>query len=82
MKKIQKHSDPIRDKKYLNISEVVAEYGNSIGFWRKKIFYRQIPFIKAGRSVKIAREDLDAWHVARRVQLADLKPFGSQECDR
>lgn len=54
-------------KKYLSVNEVAHEYGNSPGFWRKRVFLKQIPYVKAGRSVKIRREDLDAWHATRLV---------------
>jgi len=50
------------NRKYLSISDVVSEYGNSPGFWRKKVFLKQIPYVESGRSVKISREDLDAGH--------------------
>jgi excisionase family DNA binding protein len=54
-------------RKYLSIQEVVQEYGGSVGFWRKRVLHRQIPFIKAGRSVRIDRDDLERWFAARRV---------------
>ena len=56
-----------RERKYLSINEAAQEYGNSPGFWRKRVFLKQIPYVKAGRSVKIRREDLEGWHAARRV---------------
>jgi excisionase family DNA binding protein len=57
-----------KNKKYLSIIEVSSEYGNSPGFWRKKVFLKQIPYVKSGRTVKISREDLDAWHAARKIR--------------
>ena len=54
-------------KQYLSLPEIVAEYGNSLGFWRKQVFYRSIAYTKAGRSVKIARSDVEAFHATRRV---------------
>ncbi len=56
-----------KERKYLSIVEVASEYGNSAGFWRKKVFLKEIPYVKSGRTVKLSRTDLDAWHDARRV---------------
>jgi hypothetical protein len=60
-------------KRYLSIPEAVQEYGGSLGFWRKRVFLKQIPYIKAGRSVRLSREDLDAWHAARKISAGEAK---------
>jgi excisionase family DNA binding protein len=61
-------SEAVRtQKKYLSIPEAAQEYGGSLGFWRKRVFLKQIPYVKAGRSVRLSREDLEAWHAARKV---------------
>jgi len=52
---------------YLTVREVAEEYGNSVGFWRKAILERAVPFVKIGRSVRIGRDELQQWLAARRV---------------
>ena len=72
---MQNKSTPIevvqKQKRYLSIPEAVQEYGGSLGFWRKRVFLKQIPYVKAGRSVRLSREDLEAWHEARKVSAGE-----------
>ena len=60
-------------KKFLSVAEIPLEYGGSVSGWRKRIFQRQIRYVKAGRSVFIAREDLDRWFAERAVEPESVK---------
>jgi excisionase family DNA binding protein len=50
-----------KTKEYLSITEVARETSLSESFWRKAMFQRRIPYLKAGRRVMIRRCDLRAW---------------------
>jgi excisionase family DNA binding protein len=53
-----------------SLSTCAAITGESLAVWRKRIFYRQIPFVKAGRNVRVRREDFDEWIRQRIVPAA------------
>lgn len=57
-------------RRYLSVAEVAAEYGGSVGFWRKAIHQRQVPYFKLGRLVRLSRQDLDVYLASRRVEPA------------
>jgi excisionase family DNA binding protein len=57
-------------KKYLSVTEIAAEYGGSVPFWRKRVLSREVPVTRFGRSVKISRADLEAWLDGRRREAA------------
>jgi excisionase family DNA binding protein len=67
-------STPLRfdqgGKKYLSVTEIAAEYGGSVSFWRKRVLYRDVPITRFGRSVKISRADLEAWLEGQRREAA------------
>lgn len=52
---------------FLDINEARAVYGGSVGWWRKVVWLRQIPYHKRGARVAFSRADLDAYFAARRV---------------
>jgi excisionase family DNA binding protein len=58
--------------KLLTAQEAADRLGTSLRFVRRLIFERRIPFIKIGRHVRIAADDLDAFIAAGRVQLGSM----------
>jgi len=67
---------PKHSRRFLRIAEIPLEYGGSISAWRKRILRREIRYYKAGRSVFIAREDLDRWFAERVVEPLGQSPAG------
>ena len=59
--------------KLLSIPQLAAESGESQAVWRKRVFFRQIPYVKCGRNVRVRREDLYAW-IAQRLVPAGERP--------
>lgn len=51
----------------LAVPELARKTGESISVWRKRIFRREVPFVKLGRNVRVRREDLENWLEARLV---------------
>jgi excisionase family DNA binding protein len=58
------------ERKFLSIPEMARESGMSKGFWSKMIWKKRIRYAKVGRSVRVSREDFDAYLADRRVQPA------------
>ena len=46
-------------KELLSPAEVSEEYGMTESYWRKQIFYRTIPIVKMGKSVRLRRQDVE-----------------------
>jgi excisionase family DNA binding protein len=51
----------------LTVEEAAGRLGTSTRFVRRLIFERRIAFVKVGRHVRIAPEDLDAFVAAGRI---------------
>lgn len=54
-------------EKLMSVEELAALTSESKAVWRKRIFERQIPYVKCGRNVRVLRDDLDAWLADRLV---------------
>ena len=54
-------------ERLLSVEEAAARLGTSTRFVRRLIFERRIAFVKVGRHVRIAPEDLDAFVAAGRI---------------
>jgi hypothetical protein len=57
--------DPIQ---YLSVADLAAESRESMSVWRKRVFRREIPYVKLGRNVRVRRGDFDAFIAARVVK--------------
>lgn len=55
------------EARFLNVHDVAFLTGESVSVWRKRLLFRKIPYIKAGRNVRIDRDDLQAWLESRKV---------------
>jgi excisionase family DNA binding protein len=53
----------------LTIPQLAIETTESEGVWRKRVFRREIPFLKLGRNVRVKRTDFDNYLSARKVGL-------------
>jgi len=42
----------------------------SVSVWRKRIFLRDISYVKLGNNVRVKQEDLERWVEERRVETA------------
>ena len=51
----------------LTVEEAAGRLGTSTRFVRRLVFERRIAFVKVGRHVRIAPEDLDAFVAAGRI---------------
>jgi excisionase family DNA binding protein len=51
----------------LTVEEAAGRLGTSTRFVRRLIYERRIAFVKVGRHVRIAPEDLDAFVAAGRI---------------
>lgn len=49
------------DEALMTVSDCSRLAANSEAFWRKAIFRRLIPVVRIGRSVRIRRQDFDAF---------------------
>lgn len=58
------------NREFLEISEAQAEYGGSIGWWRKVVFNKTIDSYRRGDRVVFRRSDIDAYLAGRRVPAA------------
>jgi excisionase family DNA binding protein len=58
----------------LSVKEAAALSGMSEGWWRARIFRKEVPFHKIGRRVLISEEDVRSMLEQSRVQ-----PEGSKE---
>ena len=56
----------------LSPQEVADRLGTSLRFVRRLVLERRIPFIKVGRHVRIATNDLDAFIAAGRVEAGSV----------
>jgi hypothetical protein len=54
-------------EQFLTVPDLAKLTRESEAAWRKRIFFRQIPFVKCGRSVRVRGEDYQAWIRARTV---------------
>ena len=61
-------------ERLLTVEDAADQLGTSVRFVRRLIFERRIAFVKAGRHVRIASADLDAYIRAGRVE-ADAIPI-------
>jgi excisionase family DNA binding protein len=57
---------------FLTVPELAKLSRESEAAWRKRVFFRQIPFVKVGRNVRVRREDFERW-IQRRVVPAEGK---------
>ena len=55
-------------KSYLGKSDMSAESDISIRSWERKLANGELPFIRVGRRVLVARNDFDAFMNSRRMQ--------------
>jgi hypothetical protein len=53
---------------YLSIADLAAESRESPSVWRKRVFRKQIPYVKLGRNVRVRRADFDSFVAARLVK--------------
>ena len=54
-------------RRYLTYPEIANEYGGSVGFWKKRVFYKKIAYYKYGSTVRIARADIEKFLDSCRV---------------
>jgi hypothetical protein len=54
-------------KRFLSIPEIVLEYGGSEGFWRKRVFRKEISYNKFGKAVRIDRGEVEGFIDKRKV---------------
>ena len=55
-----------RDKKWLTIREAGSYIGMSVGFLRKHVRLRTVPYTRIGsKALRFNRDALDAWVTAR-----------------
>ena len=59
----------------LSIPELALETNESQAVWRKRIFFRQIPYLKLGRNVRVRRADFESWLEARLVSVDNRAAF-------
>ena len=53
---------PVKDTMdLLTVNDLAEITKESVAVWRKRIFHRQIPFVKLGTNVRVRRVDLDEW---------------------
>ena len=52
---------------YLSIPQVALVTNEKPATWRKRVFLRQVEFVKCGRNVRIRRSILERWLNARTV---------------
>jgi hypothetical protein len=55
------------ERKFLTVEDLARESGESSAVWRKRLYLRQLPHLKFGRNVRVARQDFDAFCAARVV---------------
>jgi hypothetical protein len=55
------------DRRFLDVNELAKESGESVAVWRKRIFFRQIPYVKFGRNVRVKRENFEAFAAKREI---------------
>ena len=60
----------------LTVEEAAGRLGTSTRFVRRLIFERRIAFMKVGRHVRIAPEDLDAFVAAGRIDVLQRAEAG------
>ena len=60
----------------LTVEEAAGRLGTSTRFVRRLIFERRIAFVKVGRHVRIAPEDLDAFVAAGRIDVLQRAEAG------
>lgn len=58
---------------YYSVPDLARETGESEAAWRKRVWLKQIPYVKCGSNVRIKREDFEAWLEARRVPAGGAK---------
>jgi excisionase family DNA binding protein len=51
----------------LSVPQLAAETAESQAVWRKRLFRREIRFVKLGRNVRVHRQDLDLFLAARQI---------------
>lgn len=55
-------------KDLLSTAEAAEEYGMTESYWRKQIFYRTIPVVKMGKSVRLRRKDIEAFIEENKIE--------------
>jgi hypothetical protein len=66
----------VSTNEYLSIPMLAALSSETEFAWRKRIFKRQIPFVKFGSNVRVSRQDFDAWVAARMIAATATKTGG------
>ncbi len=51
-----------------SVDDLAERTGLSRSFWRQRVFAREIPFYKIGRSVRFDPAEVDDWIAARKVE--------------
>jgi excisionase family DNA binding protein len=51
-----------------SVEDLAERTGLSRSFWRQRVFARDIPFYKIGRSVRFDPAEVDHWIAARKVE--------------
>ena len=46
------------ENRFLNIADLARKSNESEAVWRKRIFRKEIPYVKFGRNVRVSRESL------------------------
>ena len=61
-------SSPVLNQRYLiSIPQLALESSESEAVWRKRIFRKEIPYIKLGRNVRVRRAEFESFLEARLV---------------
>ncbi len=58
---------------FLSVPVLASVTSESEAAWRKRIFFRRIPFVKVGRSVRVRREDFERWIEERIVPAREAR---------
>jgi hypothetical protein len=59
-------------EKLLNLEQLAELSSESLAVWRKRIYRREVPYLKLGRNVRVRHEDYAAWLAARLVPAESL----------
>jgi hypothetical protein len=49
------------ERRYLTVTDLATETGESIAVWRKRLYRREIAVLKFGRNVRVDRNSYQAW---------------------
>ena len=55
------------NEEFLTVRELAKCSNESVAVWRKRVFFRQIGYVKCGKNVRVSKAELNRWLSARTV---------------